>query len=128
MGQQRSDVDTVTTDASEMHELTGRIMVEDPDLEPGPAGCILPPPNQNLGPGAVIVVLDEEQRPIATGVVETSTVVSDGRCDLSYTIPDLPKTAEYHLVIDDVTLPEISYSLLARAGWHLNIQLSDVQE
>lgn len=127
-GQERSELVSATGDASALHDLSGRIIVEHPDIESGLTGCLLPAPNQNLGPGAVIVVLDNTQRVIAIGAVQTGTVVADDLCHLTYRIPDLPKTAEYYLVIGDVTLPEISYSLLDRTGWRLDIQLSDVQE
>jgi len=111
-----------------VRSLSGTIIVSHLGIKSGPTGCVLPAPNQALAQGFPVPVLDEDRVPLATGHVVSSTMVDDGVCRLAYLVLQIPYAAEYLVIVGDVMLPSISYRLLERTGWNLEIRLTDFQE
>ena len=127
-GNRRAEFDPASNPSFGPRDLTGTIIIAHPGIGSGPISCVLPAPYHHLVPGAAVVVMDAAQSVIAEGVIETSTVVDEGLCHLTYTVAQVPKAAEYQIQITGAVLPAISYEVLEQAGWIVDIELTDSRE
>jgi hypothetical protein len=118
----------IDSQGAEFHTITGTITLAHPDITAGTMGCQIPPPNQSLVPGSPITVIDHAGATIATGQVLVSELVEEGVCNLVYVVVGVPDADGYRLVINGTETPEVSRALLGRAGWRIDIRLSDLQD
>lgn len=77
----------------------------------------------DVNPGSQVVVKDGSGNVIANGSLDAGTASSAIQCNFNFTVPKVPTTGSYRILVDRRSVVTYSLAQMQGANWNLNLTL-----